>query len=303
VVGNPVNPAVGNKVQIDTDYAGAGPFPLVFRRYYNSLLTPSTALGAQWRHSYERRVLALGGLAQVVRPDGKALTFAAPPAGTSVWIADPDVADILEATSNPAGWTYTTAQGDMVETYDATGRLRTIATRAGLTQTLTYDEQGRLAIVSDPFGRTLTFAYDTQHRLATLTDPAGQPITYHYDDTANHLTGVTYQDTTTQTYLYEHALFPHALTGIVDENGTRFTTYDYDAQGRTTLTEHADGAGKTTLTYNTDGTTTVTDARTTARTYTFQTLHDVVKPTEINQPCSTCGSPESGAVTPHHRAV
>ena len=39
VFGNPVNTAIGNKIQEEVDYRGGGPFPIVFTRFYNSQLT------------------------------------------------------------------------------------------------------------------------------------------------------------------------------------------------------------------------------------------------------------------------
>src|SRR5262249_27231965 len=153
-----------------------------------------------------------------------------------------------------------------------------IANRAGLTQTLTYDAQGRLTSVTDPFGRMLTLTYDTQNHIATMTDPAGGVYTYHGDN------AVIYPDGKTRTYLYEDHRFPTALTCILDENSQRFATYAYDAQGRAISSEHAGGAEKTTLTYNANSTTTVTDARNTARIYSFTTMHGTVKATSFSQP-------------------
>ncbi|MDZ4152041.1 MAG: DUF6531 domain-containing protein, partial [Methylicorpusculum sp.] len=55
--GNPINIGTGNKYQLESDYQGAGDFPLVFERTYNSnKSTFSERFGASsgWRHSYER---------------------------------------------------------------------------------------------------------------------------------------------------------------------------------------------------------------------------------------------------------
>ena len=38
------------------------------------------------------------------------------------------------------------------------------------------------------------------------------------------------------------ANLPHALTGITDENGDRYATYQYQADGRAIATGHAGGA-------------------------------------------------------------
>jgi hypothetical protein len=66
--GNPINFATGGKYEAETDYAGAGPFPLKLTRYYNSLdPTGVHKFGAKWRGSYSRSVLASAGVANVTR--------------------------------------------------------------------------------------------------------------------------------------------------------------------------------------------------------------------------------------------
>ena len=71
-IGNPINPLTGNKYQIETDYAGAGIYPLRFERYYNSNAgIDSGRLGARWRHTYDRSIVVSGSNATVTRPDGK----------------------------------------------------------------------------------------------------------------------------------------------------------------------------------------------------------------------------------------
>lgn len=105
---------------------------------------------------------------------------------------------------------------------------------AGLSQTLTYDPvTGHLSAVTDPFGHSLTFAYDANGRLSTMTDPNGGITTYTYDDTNNvgNLSTVTYPDGKFKSYKYNepgyvaaYTNFPHALTGIVDENNNRYAS-------------------------------------------------------------------------------
>ncbi|MFX7793206.1 RHS repeat domain-containing protein, partial [Acinetobacter baumannii] len=67
-----------------------------------------------------------------------------------------------------------------------------------------------------------------------------------YDINGN-LTSVTYPDNKTRRYIYDNPNFPYALTGLTDENGARFTTWTYDAQGRAISSEHASGIENYTL--------------------------------------------------------
>ena len=87
---------------------------------------------------------------------------------------------------------------------------------------------------------------------------------------------------TSQTYLYEYIL-PFALTGIIDENQRRFTTWSYDSSGRVTSSQHANGADLTQVSYNSDGTRTVTNPLGQQETYTFTTLQGVPKVAEIDR--------------------
>lgn len=280
-VGDPINAATGNLFEVQHDFVGYGPFPIRFLRFYNSLMQASavlttTELGNGWRGSYDSSVAVVTGqsvpTAVVVRPDGQSLEFTNPDG--SQWVpADPTVRARLfsqsDSSGNLLGWTYVTAD-DTTETYSAAGQLLSIANRAGLTQTLAYNSSGQLVSVTDPFGHQMLFAYDAQGHLAQATDPAGGVYHYAYDDTGN-LISVTYPDDTTRQYLYENSAFPSALTGLIDENGSRFATWTYDAQGRAVGSVLAGGVEPVSITYNSDGSSTVTDARGTVRQHSFIT--------------------------------
>jgi YD repeat-containing protein len=301
---NPINAGTGNKWQHEIDLPD-GAFSLGFDRYYNASPSSPSNLGAGWSHVYTRSstLQASGTSVTIRRNDGKAYNFQQSAGG---WIADADVPDRLEELKDSAnvrtGWRYTTAD-QSVETYTATGQLTSLADRSGLAQTLTYSDAstpatvapaaGLLLRVTDSFGHQLSFTYDSSSRLSTLTDPAGSLYRYGYDAN-NNLVSVTYPDGASKTYHYENTSFSHALTGITDENGNRFATYAYDAQGRGISTEHAGGAQRVSLAFNADGSTTVTDALGTARTYQFQTILGVVKPKGQSQPGgSGCGASAS----------
>jgi YD repeat-containing protein len=304
-VKNPINAGTGNKWQHETDFSG-GTFGLGFDRYYNASTTANPSnLGAGWSHAYSRSstIQSSGTSVTIRRNDGKEYNFKL---SIGLWVSDADVLDHLEELKDSAGvrtgWRYTTADSS-VETYTASGQLTAITDRTGLTQTLAYSDAstpitvapaaGLLLRVTDTFGHQLNFTYDSSSRIGTLTDPAGGIYRYGYDAN-NNLVSVIYPDGASKTYHYENTAFPHALTGITDENGHRYATYGYDAQGRGISTEHAGGVDRASLVYNADGSTTVTDALGTARTYQFQTLLGVVKSKGQSQPGgSGCGASAS----------
>lgn len=301
-VGNPCNPATGNKFQTEVDFSGYGPFPLSFARYYNSMGSLfSASLGTRWSHNYDSRILVnLDGTVSVFRPDRKAYGYALQ---SGQWVSDSDVKDILQQLFNagqPAGWTLTTVDGDFIETYDVSGKLVSIANRAGITQVLTYDTSGNLLSVTDPFGRSLTFNYQTADNLLhSVSTPDGGAITFAYDDLTStvgleRLASVTYQDGSTRHYLYNESGFApntnrQLLTGIVDENNNRFATFTYSTNLQLTSSYHGTGADAVSLSYS-SGSTSVTDALNTSRTYAFQSIQSVLRQTTVSGPvCPSCG--------------
>lgn len=92
---------------------------------------------------------------------------------------------------------------------------------------------------------------------------------------------MTYPDNTSKTYHYENTNFPHHLTGITDENGIRFATWEYDSEGRAISSEHAFSVEKETLDFSTPDQVTVTNPLGKQTTYHFTTLHGVKKVTQV----------------------
>jgi RHS repeat-associated protein len=297
-LGDPCDAGTGNESHVETDYTGTGSFPLTFSRTYNSQITGNSHLGFNWTSNYgdpaavnvlSVTTQATPNFAQVPRPDGRTLTFRLV---NGIWTSDADITDTLAQTAS--GWTYTRRDGT-VETYDnttnsvgnSTGRLIAITNPAGLTQTLSYDPStGYLNAVSDAFGHSLTFTYDTSGRLSTMIDPNGGTTTYTYDDTNNvgNLSVVTHPDGTIQSYRYSESGYvaatgpshPHALTGIIDENGNRYASFAYDAMGRAILNQLANAGNggpqeRFALSYDSAAQTTVTDAVNNKEVMTFVT--------------------------------
>ena len=323
-IGNPIHTGIADKRQREVDYSENGQSQLRVSRVYHSHRTIDSLLGdfagakhfgANWTGYYERNIeLNVGsGLSTVTvnRPEGGTLYFNL---SNGTWLSEADISDTLvqltDVSGNPTGWRYTVAADDSVETYDATGKLLSIADRAGRTQTLTYDlpvaaggddDPDTLDTVTDSTGRQLRFTYDANKRISTVTDPAGGVITYGYD-IQNNLVSVQYPDGRSKTYLYENTSFPHALTGIVDENGNRYATYRYDSQGRADDEDHGGPVDHFNLAYTTDANgspvnTVVTDPLGTQRTHNFQTILGVVKSTGVSQPGGSGCSAASSAIT------
>jgi RHS repeat-associated protein len=304
---NPVNDATGNKFQQELDYQGGGRFPLQFIRYYNSAYSDVRALGKSWRHNYERGLYFNSAKteAYIIRPSGQAYRFSK---SGSIWISDADINDRFIASTNAGGsitgWRLYKSEDNSFEYYDTDGRLITLVDLGGMSQDLSYDAGGRLSSVTDRTSqRSLSFSYDSKNRLTSVTDPNGNGYTYSYDSTGR-LVQVTPPDAVPgnpgRQYLYNEQVhtsntnLPYALTGILDENGSRYATYRYDAQGRGIATEHAGGSDLHQLAYNADGSTTITDALGQPRTFLHQTIlgfkHNVGQSQPAGSGCAASAS-------------
>jgi len=322
----PITIGTGNKYLSETDFVGTGIFPVNFGRSYNSQQNGMGAVGYDWRPSHGGYIgLPDSATALVYRPDGKVFQFTLT---NGAWVSDADVNDRLRQTAT--GWTYTTAD-DTVETYSSSGLRVSYTNRAGLMQTYTYSTgsdgsmvldangnptatplpAGHVLRLTDPAGRAISFGYDASGRIVKMTDPAGQAYLYRYDG-SNNLISVTYPDGKTKQYIYGEAAstsgtaLPNALTGIIDENGARYASYWYDAQGRAIKEEMgpglAQGIDQYQLTYNTDASgnpvsTVVTNPLNSAFTYTFQTILGVVKSTGQSQPGGSGCGPSASNIT------
>jgi RHS repeat-associated protein len=289
--GNPINVATGNKLQIETDAAGGGPYPLTFTRAYNSMAVTTTGvLGANWTHNYDARIANVSPTrVNAVRGDGKILAYTSTNSGVS-WFADADVNSRLSWTGT--GWKYITG-ADETELYNASGSLLSRANRAGVKHSMAYYTSGlnagRLMLASDPFGHALVFSYDLSKRLIALQDVMGRTTTYGYGP-ANNLATVLWPDATSRRYVYENAAYPHALTGLFDESGTRYATWSYDSAGRAIRSQHAGGANAVVLDYAKGdyGAVIVTNAANNKKDYAFQTVQKAPRLIAQRDLCLTC---------------
>ena len=270
--GDPVDLGSGNKFMQETDFRG-GEW-LTFRRFYNSR-SPVTSgnVGTQWRHTFSRRLDVMKSatgpnvtgatINQLVleRPDGASETFTQNTSGAWVGsVDDPDtITEWKDASGNTTGYSAFFVGNQKTELYSPTGQLLSITDLSGTVTTLTYSDATTpstvapapdlLLTVTAPDGRQLGFTYDASSRVQTVTQPDGGTLTYGYDSN-NNLTSVTYPDTHTRQYLYNESAqvsvsLPNAMTGVIDEKGTRYETTSYTQGGRVNTTQFALGADKT----------------------------------------------------------
>lgn len=181
------------------------------------------------------------------------------------------------------------------ERYDLLGKLQSIHYVDGREEILEYaPDTGKLQTVTDSLGKTLSFAYDGPD--TTITVPGNEQ--YQLDYSGGNLLSITYPDQTPgddtdnpkRQYHYENVDYPNHLTGITDERGIRYATYEYDADGQATASYLAGNADRVDVAYNADGTRTVTNSRQHSTTYATTNLLGVPVPTNITGPaCASCG--------------
>lgn len=219
------------------------------------------------------------------RDDGHIISFTVSSGGFS---SEPGVGYRLVTTAS--GGYQLTDEEDNVETYDSSGKLLSIADRAGNTQTLAYDPAtGLLSSVTDNFGHEISFAYDSQHRLQSVAAPDGSSVRYGYDG-AGHLAEVTNLDGSTRQYLYTDPNWPSGISSAVDENGQTEFSLSYDSQGRVVSSTLGGVSSSMSFAYNSDGTSTETDPLGAVRTFTFQQVGDHELSSAVTgAPCFTCG--------------
>ncbi|RKF29759.1 hypothetical protein BCY88_14110 [Paraburkholderia fungorum] len=238
--------------------------PLTFTRSYLSspFLKLATAMGPVWMNNWQRQLNvagASGGLPKVVayRASGQPLTFLLT---NGQWRTSSFSG--LALTQNDAGWALTDLTTDTVESYSAQGVLLSETTHTGFTRTLTYDGAGRLTAINQRAAGavpkydllSIKLEYDSLGRIYRMTDPGGGLTQYGYDGSSN-LISVTWPDGYVRRYVYDDSRFKNALTGVIDESGSRIATWTYDAMGRATSVTHPDTTQNVQFAYNNGSTT------------------------------------------------
>jgi YD repeat-containing protein len=232
-VGNPCNPATGNKHQRELDFSVA---ELSIDRIYNSIHQRDTGFGPGWTVPFSKKLVIVGTTVGVEGATGKTEAFSLV---SGQWQADQD--SRITLTENSIGFLLTREDGSS-EKYDHLGQLVSESSPARETMSYKRNTLQQLIEIQDYFGKKLSITWNALNHISAISDPAGNVYQYFYDG-LNNLVRVQYPDRTEKEYHYENTGFPHHLTGITDENGVRYASFYYDARGRAISTEHADIGG------------------------------------------------------------
>lgn len=263
-VADPVYPANGKVTLMESDFRSGDAVPLTFTRSYLSspFVKSATAMGPMWLNNWQRQLDvtgASGSSPKIVayRASGQPLTFQLT---SGQWKTS--AFSGLALAQSGSGWTLTDLTSNTVETYSRQGVLQAEATHTGFTRTLVYDGTGRLTAINQRAAGampkydllTIKLDYDTQGRIYRMTDPSGGLTQYGYDANRN-LISVTWPDGYVRRYVYDDLRFKNALTGVIDENGSRIATWTYDDRGRATAVSHPDTTQNVQFAYSKNSTT------------------------------------------------
>ncbi|EAR11075.1 putative rhs-related protein [Reinekea sp. MED297] len=278
--GNPINCATGQKVQIETDYLGNGLDALSYVRQYSTSVDEISA--PRWRV-----MTGTPSLRKKVYEDG-AVLYTFTDGGTQVVAVPENSDDYLTSLIRTRRYIFVPASGGMSispfhDPITLVGEGASIryqgktynfgsSNGGGSSVSVSNDEEPTvqrytyqyvnindttlLSRIENRFGRFLQFEYDAEGQLSTLTDQDGTSIHYEFDAIGN-LIKVIYPDSSpldlndnpNKQYLFENSDFPQHLTGIMDENGTRYATFTYNETGKAISTEHVDGAERVEVSY------------------------------------------------------
>jgi YD repeat-containing protein len=279
--GNPIFPLTGTKRQSEALLSWSPVTPALSVAFDNRRKLPTSdpegafvataapSFGALWESSAHKRLAVQQGGSpgrynntHASRGAGKWVSFTRSVARPNP-TPDSDVLDRMASTSS--GWYYWDARAKLQESYDSTGVLKTATSVLGGKQTYLYSDSttpasvapvaGLLIRVEDQHGRAVRFEYEqpagtAAPRIVRIIDPAEQAIMASYD-AAGNLSRLTWPDGHARQFVYEQPETPWALTGIIDENNQRHSTYTYDAEGRARSTEYAGGVNRYSASYGT----------------------------------------------------
>ncbi|MFM0635994.1 colicin E5-related ribonuclease [Paraburkholderia metrosideri] len=293
-IADPVYPGSGAVTLTESDFVSGDDIPMVFTRTYRStpLAKNIGAMGPVWFHSWQRQLdltnANSGSSSKILayRANGEPITF-----GWSSGFWRTATYSGLVLSQSGMNWILSDPTTGVVESYSLQGVLLSERIRTGFTRTLSYDSTGLLTAITQHADGTsagadlmLRFDYDDKRRLSRLNDPLSGMTQYAYDANSN-LVSVTWPDGNVRRYVYDDTQFKNAITGEIDETGTRIATWTYDAQGRASAVNHPDSSRNVQFSYG-GGNTTVADSQRTT-TVNFSSIGGVLRPTGTSSSART----------------
>jgi RHS repeat-associated protein len=252
----PIVYATGNLIVPETDFASEGEMGLYLKRTFNNYWGGVGIFGAKWQSNFDYKLsFTTSASTDPCYPKPGGVCTTAPTGTIPLWAHLPDGRRIeylyntslalwQEVKPSPISTivrngdgTYTLTNATHgIEHYSAKGYVLSIVNAQNVGWTFAYDANNYLQTATHTNGRTVHFTW-TGNQLTTVTDPAGNTHTYTYlVDRLGTGLNVLSSTTTNQPggpssvihYFYEDSRYLGGLTGK-DYDGTRYSTYGYDA--------------------------------------------------------------------------
>jgi RHS repeat-associated protein len=293
---NPVNLATGMKIEGTTDISfGGARGGLGLTRVYTSDLAQSCdfcPFGRGTTHNYAVSLSGnfnAGGAGRVRMPDevsGRLFSYAGTDSTGALLFTTRATSSQLGAVLRrlPAGTFEYRKEDGTVLSFDAGGKLVSVADRNGNTTTLSYSG-ANLTRVTDAVGRSIALDYDGSGRVTAATDPLGRVWRYTYEGTPGVAGGpglTTVTEPLGRVWRYAYVTGGR-LASVTDPRGNAVKRLTYDDAGRVIRQQFADG-GVETYAYTLSGglvtSVTVTDPLARKTTLRFNAAGYVVSSTD-----------------------
>ncbi|MCL1976199.1 MAG: DUF6531 domain-containing protein [Firmicutes bacterium] len=226
---DPVNLSTGNFIFFKDDIEIPGRFPLIFKRFYNSIGETNGILGLNWTHSFNIVLRKEGETAHITFGDGHLEIYQALEDGH--YAAPLEHNNILFKSED--GWALTLPSMEQY-LFDNEGALQSITDLNGNCTAFKYAEG--LLIKVENSGGSLAFSYNDHKRLNRVTDHSGRQIRLTYAQ--NRLAKVVQPSGAVYQYEYDAQ---GLLCKQINPLGVNTVKNEYDENGRTVKQSFPDG--------------------------------------------------------------
>ena len=227
--GDPINMATGNFIYDKDDIEIPGRFPLVFKRFYNSIDETDGILGKNWTHNFNIKLVDKKEAVHISFDDGHTETYHL--FEDEMYLAPMDHLNLLRKTDDGYMLAFPTMERYF---FDRDGKLTSILDLNGNQTSLTH-KNGLLEQVSTDCG-SLFFTYNENRRITKIIDHTGRTVTYGYS--GNLLTSATHPSGAVFRYEYGN---DGKLSNIINPLGITVIQNEYDENFRTVSQSFADG--------------------------------------------------------------
>ena len=255
--GDPVNMVTGNFIYSKEDITIPGAFPLVFKRFYNSIGSGSSGvMGQNWTHNLDIWLESKGESVKITFGDGHMEKYEKDING----VYKTPAGKFNKLTKTEAGYTLNTSE-NLAYHFDNNGRLlwlidlnmnrTTFSYKGGLLTEVsnlsgklefTYLAEGLLSEVRDHTSRVVTLAYK-DGCLAEVKQPSGAVYQYQYKNNCDNDNGGEHECNL-------------ILKKIINPVGVAVIKNEYDKTGRNVRQQFADG-GNLSFIYEDESLTTI----------------------------------------------